>query len=124
VTAPAASWDGDPLWITEQAADILRLSPSDPDMPRLGRLSLVSIELVKRHLQWLVPFDDPTMAPIPEPITDACVNATVEFYRRKDAPFGITGAWSADGLSMHISRDWLNSVLYSLQPYREAWGIA
>lgn len=124
MTTPAPSWDGDPLWLTEQAAAILRLEPTDPDMPRLGRLGLAVMELVRQHLQWLVPFDDPSVAPIPEPITDACINATVEAYRRKDAPFGITGAWAADGLSMRVSRDWLDAVLYSLQPYRQAWGIA
>lgn len=124
MTAPAPSWDGDPVWLTEQAADILRLDPNDPDMPRLGRLALSVMELVRQHLQWPVPFDDPAMAPIAEPITDACVNATVEAYRRKDTPFGITGAWSADGLSMRVSNDWLNAVLYSLQPYRQGWGVA
>lgn len=122
VTAP--SWNGDPAWLVEQAAAILRLPASDPDLERLGRLATSVMELVRQHLAWAVPFDDPSQAPIPEPITDACVNATVEAYRRKDAPFGITGAWSADGLSMRVSNDWLNAVLYSLQPFRQGWGLA
>ena len=117
-------WTGDPAFIVEEAAGILHLDSTDPDLERLGRLAYVVMELVRRHLDALVPFDDPAAEPIPDPVTDACITALVEQYRRKDAPFGITGAWSADGVAMRVSKDWLDPVLYALQPYRAAWGVA
>lgn len=118
-------WDGDPAFIVEQAASILHLDSTDPDLERLGRLAFVVMDLVRRQLDWVVPFDDPAAGqPIPDPVTDACITALVEQYRRKDAPFGITGAWSADGVAMRVSKDWLDPVLYALQPYRAAWGVA
>ena len=115
-------WDGDPAFLVEQAQAILRLDSTDPDLPRLGRLAFVVKALVAEHLGG-VQFDDPTLAPIPDPVTDACVTVLVETYRRKDAPFGITGAWTAEGVGMRVSRDWLDPVLFVLQPYRVAWGV-
>jgi hypothetical protein len=117
-------WDGDPTFIVEEARKILRLAADDPDLDRLGRLAFVVMELVRQQLDAEVPYDDPAAAPIPDPITDACITALVEQYRRKDAPFGITGAWSADGVAMRVSKDWLDPVLFALQPYKSRWGVA
>jgi hypothetical protein len=108
----------------EQARTLLRLDSSDPDLARLGQLAYAATALVDDRLGGAVPFDDPTAAPIPDPVTQACVTVLVEAYRRKDAPFGITGAWSADGVAMRVSKDWLDPVLFALQPYVQAWGVA
>jgi len=109
----------------EQAQQLLHLSDSDPDLERLGRLAYVVTELVRQHLDGAIPFDDVAQTePIPDPITDACITTLVEQYRRKDAPFGITGAWAADGVALRVSRDWLDPVLTVLQPYRQRWGVA
>jgi hypothetical protein len=116
-------WDGDPVFIVEEARQILHLAADDPDLDRLGRLAYSVMDLVRRHLGG-VPFDDPTMAPIPDPVTDACITSLVEQYRRKDAPFGITGAWTADGVAIRVSKDWLDPVLFVLQPYKVEWGVA
>jgi len=118
-------WDGDPAFIVEAAAGILHLDSTDPDMTRLGRLAYVVMDLVRHQLDWVLAFDDPAQGePIPDPATDACITALVEQYRRKDAPFGITGAWSADGVAMRVSKDWLDPVLFALQPYKAQWGVA
>jgi len=116
-----APWTGDPAFIVEQARVMLRLDSMDPDLERLGRLAYVIKDLVDRQLDGPEPFDSQA---IPDPVTDACITALVEQYRRKDAPFGITGAWSADGVAMRVSKDWLDPVLHSLQPYKQAWGVA
>jgi hypothetical protein len=109
----------------EQARTILRLDPMDPDLERLGRLAFVVTELVRQQLDAELAFDDITQTqPIPDPITDACITVLVEQYRRKDAPFGITGAWAADGVALRVSRDWLDPVHHVLQPYKEQWGVA
>jgi hypothetical protein len=108
----------------EEARQILRLDSTDPDLERLGRLAYVVMDLVRHQLDAPIPFDAPDAAPIPDPVTDACITALVEQYRRKDAPFGITGAWSADGVAMRVSKDWLDPVLFALQPYKQAWGVA
>ena len=121
ITAP---WSGDPAWVVEKTLEILKMNESDPDVPRIQRLAQAVMALVAHRLDCPVPFDDPSVAPIPDPIAEACVNATVEAYRRKDAPFGIVGAWSADGVSMRVSRDWLDAVYFALQPYRQRFGIA
>lgn len=128
MTAPVypnpAPWTGDPAFIVEEARQILRLDSTDPDLERLGRLAYVVMDLVRHQLDAPIPFDAPDAAPIPDPVTDACITALVEQYRRKDAPFGITGAWSADGVAMRVSKDWLDPVLFALQPYKQAWGVA
>jgi hypothetical protein len=61
---------------------------------------------------------------VPPAITTACVLALIDAYRRKDATFGIIGAWSPDGVALRVSRDWLDGVKASLQPYRVRFGVA
>ena len=119
-------WDGDPAYLVDTARSMLRLSSTDPDIAgRLTPLAYAVTDLVRRHLAQALPFDavDQT-APIPDPITQSCVTSLVEAYRRKDAPYGVTGAWSPDGVAIRVSRDWLDAVLYQLQPYREGFGVA
>lgn len=119
-------WDGDPSYLVDTARGILRLSSTDPDIAnRLVPLAYAVTDLIRKHLAELVPFDAVGQtAPIPDPITQSAVTALVEAYRRKDAPYGVTGAWSPDGVAIRVSRDWLDAVLWQLQPYRQQFGVA
>jgi hypothetical protein len=54
----------------------------------------------------------------------AAAHVTRELYERKDAPFGVLGAWSQDGEAMRIARDHLAGVEYLLMPYKLGWGLA
>jgi len=118
-------WDGDPEYLTTEAQKILHLGSGDPDLPRLARLAYVVTDEVRQFLDEPLPFDDINQtAPIPDPVTDACVSVLVEWYRRKDAPFGIVGSWSPDGMAVRVSSDWLDPVHHALQPYRQRFGVA
>lgn len=122
---PSYVWDGDPAKVVEQARWYLALLPSDPDMPRLAMVADAAIELVRQYLDCPIPFDDLAQTqPIPAPVYQACINITVEGYRRKDATFGITGSFTADGIPIKISNDWLAPALNLLAPYKQRWGLA
>jgi hypothetical protein len=72
-----------------------------------------------------VPFDDLAQtAPIPAPVFQGCVFISVEGYRRKDATFGLSGSFTADGIPVRISNDWLAPALNLLAPYKQSWGLA
>lgn len=114
-------WDGDPRYLVEQAAARLALGPSDPDLPWLGLLADSVCDQVRQYLDSPT---DPLLDPVPYPVTTASVLALVEAYKRKDATFGITGAWSGDGVALRISRDWLDGVKAALNPYRVKFGVA
>jgi len=121
----AAPWDGDPAYLVEQAMVQLRMSESDPDIDWLRRLSMAIMARVDAHLDGDQPFDvDPTTVAIPDPVTEACITALVEAYRRKEAAFGIIGAFDSNGIAMRVSRDWLDPVYATLQPYRVNFGLA
>jgi hypothetical protein len=123
VTAPITPpWDGDPRYLVEQAAARLTLGPTDPDLPWLGQLADAVVDQVRQYLD--SPAVDPLAEPVPAPVTVASILALVEAYKRKDATFGITGAWSGDGVALRISRDWLDGVKTALQPYRVTFGVA
>lgn len=119
-------WDGDPSQVAEEARSLLRLDPSDPDVvERLLPLSYAVSALVREFLAWPLPFDDAAQTTeIPEPVHQSCIAALMDAYRRKDTSFGITGAWSNDGIAIKVSRDWLDPVLAVLQPYRQRFGVA
>lgn len=118
-------WSGDPAELAESARVILRLAADDPDVAgRLVPLAWSIVEMIKDTLCAPVSFDDPSAAPIPETIHQAGISALVEAYRRKDAPFNITGAWNAEGVAIRVTPDWLDGVRFALQPYRAAFGIA
>jgi hypothetical protein len=91
----------------------------------MTRLAYVVTEQMREFLDAPLPFDDINQtADIPDTVTDAGVSVLVEWYRRKDAPFGIVGSWSPDGVAIRVSRDWLDTVRHSLQPYKSRFGIA
>lgn len=117
-----AAWDWDPLWLVEQARQVLAMSSTDPDVPRLTDLAYATIHTVMDFLDWETDYVPPDTAP--DPVAQACVIVLVEQYQRKNAPFGITGAWGADGVAMRVSRDWADPVRYLLTPYKRQHGMA
>ena len=124
MTAPAAPpWNGDPVELVEYARVRLALNVNDPDLPWLGQLADAVIALVDEYI------DDPgdpfnTRPPVAPAVTTSCILALIDAYRRKDATFGIIGAWSPDGTALRVSRDWLDGVKAALQPYRVRFGVA
>jgi hypothetical protein len=126
----AAYWDGSTAQLTTLARELLQLSPDDPDMPRLTRCADATIDAVADYLD--PPVADGQAArdvifldgqPVVSSLTESCVLVTVEAYKRKDAPFGIAGQWSTDGLAVRVSRDWLDPVKPQLQPKRVRFGV-
>jgi hypothetical protein len=130
------AWHDQAPDIAEAARVMLRLSATDPDLPRLeaaayaacaeidGHLNLCEhvdrVELtVGGHTQWSYAAED-----VPAPVMTAAVQLTGELFRRKDAPFGVLNAASANSVPLYVSRDVLAGVLYQLAPYREGWGFA
>jgi hypothetical protein len=128
VTAPfppaAPPWDGDPTKLVEFARVRLNLAVNDPDIPWLGMLADSVIELISEYVD--NPGDGPIDAGgnVKPSVTTSSVLALIDAYRRKDATFGIIGAWSPDGVALRVSRDWLDGVKASLQPHRARFGVA
>ena len=120
---PAAPpWDGDPMKLVEFARVRLNLAVDDPDLPWLAQLADSVVELIARYVDSPASvFDGGSVLPS---ITTASVLALIDAYRRKDATFGIIGAWSPDGVALRVSRDWLDGVKASLQPHRVRFGVA
>jgi hypothetical protein len=124
VTTPAATpWTGDPAALVDMARVRLALSPSDPDLEWLGQLADSVIQQVDLYLDHQgPPFN--TEGEVQPAVTTSCVLALIDAYRRKDATFGVIGAWSPDGVALRVSRDWLDGVKASLQPFRVRFGVA
>lgn len=119
---PTDPWTSDVDRVLVGATDTLRISgTADPDVARLRRHATTAVALCDRYLDRPVPF---TVAEVPQPVVDAAITVTGELYKRKDAPFGITGAWTPDGGQMRISRDVLAGVETMLAPFRGGWGLA
>jgi len=104
--------------IAAAALDILRLDPTDDDADRVQAAAAVACELVALELDYPV-----APATVPAPVEDAAVTLTVELYRRKDAPFGLTDSWSVDGASIRISSDVMRGVSSELARYRARWAV-
>lgn len=114
-------WDGTLDWLVETARVRLGLSANDPDLEWLYYLAASVVDQIVRYLD--EPGHPPLAAPVPDAVTTSAVMALVEAYSRKDAKFGITGAWSADGIALRVSADWLDGVKAALQPYRVRFGV-
>ena len=116
VVAPAVlPWDLPA--IVADALDVLRLDPSDEDADRIATAATTATALLEQRLDletspWM------SSAELPAPLTTAATNLTVELYRRKDAPFGVTDAWSVDGALVRLSSDVLRGVGALVAPYR------
>jgi hypothetical protein len=110
-------------WTVEEVAvaalDVLRLDASDQDAARVAAAADSATVLVDSEL-------DLEVAPttIPGPVFDAAVTLTVELYRRKDAPFGVSDSWSVDGAAIHLSADVMRGVRSTLNPFVGRRGIA
>ncbi len=122
VSAPAVlPWDVDA--IVADALDILRLDPSDDDADRIRREALVATALCEQLLDCATsPWA--SAAELPAPVAEAAVWSTVELYRRKDAPFGVTDSWSIDGAVVRLSADVMRGVRRLLTPYKARRGVA
>lgn len=117
VAAPARlPWDVDAVALA--ALDVLRLDPTDEDAARITSAAQSATDLVDAEL-------DMSASPvtIPGPVFDGAVMLTVELYRRKDAPFGVTDSWSVDGASIRISSDVMTGTRSMLRPYVERRGL-
>lgn len=122
VAQPTDPWTADVQRVANGALDVQRLDQTqDPDRDRIAALAETAVALCDSYLDRPTTF---TVASVPAPVVQAAVTVTVELYKRKDAPFGITGAWSPEGGSMRISRDILAGVETLLAPYRGGWGVA
>lgn len=119
VTAPAPL-PIDPATVVTRALDVLRLDPTDDDAPRVEIAAVEAIDLASQQLDY-----DPTLVPvtIADAVLGAVVNLTVEIYRRKDAPFGVTDSWSVDGGLLRLSSDVFRGVRSQLGKYRARWGV-
>jgi len=119
VVAPPAPLPLDAQDIADQALAILRLDPADVDAARIEQAALVAIDLATQQLDFA---EVPTALSVA--VTDAVVTLTVELYRRKDAPFGVTDSWSVDGAVLRLSSDVFRGVRSQLAKYRDRRGIA
>ena len=121
VTAPAENpWDL--VVVTDRALAVLRLDPDDADAGRVLDAAAEAVVLVDAELDLPVAYS--TSSAIPMPVVSAAVNLTVEGYRRKDAPFGVTDSWSADGAFLRLSADVMKGVKSQLRPFKARRGVA
>lgn len=124
VTPPAINpWDV--ALITTRALAVLRLDPADADAQRVAEAAASAVVLVDAELDLVEPY--PLLeggAGIPTPVVDAAVVLTVEGYRRKDAPFGLTDSWSADGAYLRLSADVMKGTKSQLRPFKQRRGVA
>ncbi len=122
--------------IAESARTLLRLAENDPDRPRLTGCARAACAAIDQHLQLLPHVDRPVVVAggvswntyavddAPPDVVLAAEQLTGELFRRKDAPFGVLGAASANAVPLYISRDQLAGVASLLAPHVEGFGFA
>jgi hypothetical protein len=130
------TWHDQAPEIAEAARAMLRLNASDPDRPRLDGCARSACTMIDHRLGllehtdrlqltvggitwWTYAVDD-----APADVVAAAVQLSGELFRRKDAPFGILNATSANAVPMYVSRDQLAGVDSLLAPHVESWGFA
>jgi hypothetical protein len=117
VSAPVAlPWDVDAVAIA--ALDILRLDPADDDAQRITDAAMSATRMIDKYLDYAVAPDE-----IESQVFDAAVDLTIERYRRKDSPFGVTDAWSPDGASIRLSSDQMRGVRSLLTTSKSRFGV-
>lgn len=119
-TGSSLAWVADSSRVRDRALALLKLS-APTDAERVGQVADGAVQLCDRYLDRPVQYTADT---VPPPVLEAAVLVTREMYMRKDAPFGIYGAWSQDGEALRIARDILAGVEYLLLPYKGGWGLA
>lgn len=115
-------WTADTTEVRDRALGLLKLGPSDFDAARLASCARTAVEQCDNFLDR--GDQQFTADAVPSSVMDAAVFVTRELYERKDAPFGVLGAWSQSGEAMRIARDILAGVEYLLMPYKLGWGLA
>lgn len=130
------TWHDQAPAIADAARGLLRLHANDPDLPRLPGLARAACAAIDHRLMlkahpdrlvltagglswWTYTADD-----VPADVLAAAEQLTGELFRRKDAPFGVLNAASANAVPMYVSRDQLAGVETLLAPYVESWGFA
>jgi hypothetical protein len=138
VSEPVATgtWHDQAPEIAEAARGLLRLNGTDPDLDRLAGTALAACSVIDHRLNLRVHPDRPLLTvggetwntyavdDAPPDVVTAAVQLAGELFRRKDAPFGVLNAASANAVPMYISRDVLAGVDSLLAPYVEGWGFA
>jgi hypothetical protein len=121
VTPPAANpWDV--AAVASRALAVLRLDPADVDAERVTEAATSAVALVDAELDLRTAYA--SAAVIPPTVVEAAVNLTVEGYRRKDAPFGLTDSWSVDGAYLRLSADVMKGTKSALRPFKDRRGLA
>jgi hypothetical protein len=118
---PPAPLPQDAQAVADAALAVLRLDPADIDADRIEQAAVVAIDLASQQLDYDAA-DVPTTLAVA--VTDAVVTLTVELYRRKDAPLGVTDSWSVDGAVLRLSSDVFRGVRSQLAKYRARRGVA
>ena len=116
--APPALLPLDAQTLADAALAVMRLPDDDVDAGRILDAASVAIELVSAELDFAE-----APATVPVGVSDAAVMLTVELYRRKDAPFGVTDSWTVDGASVRVSSDVMRGVRSQLAKYRSRWAL-
>lgn len=122
MTAPFVPPPAVNLWdtaaIAASALAVLRFGSGDVDEDRVKAAAVAACGLVDHQVDRLEPIT-PTAT-----MTDSAVQVTIELYRRKDAPFGTTNAWSQDTVAAVLAGSPLTGVVGELLPDKERWGLA
>jgi len=130
------TWYDQAPQIAELARGMLRLAVNDPDAGRLPGNALAACSAIDHRLNLKVHPDRPLVTvggetwstyavdDAPPDVVAAAVQLCGELFRRKDAPFGVLNAASANAVPMYISRDQLAGVDSLIAPYVEGWGFA
>ena len=107
----------------QDAARVLRLPTSGGEFPRLEVCAVAAGKAICAYLDRVGPIPGVEPGVPPGPLRFAHSHVTVELYRRKDAPFGVLDAWSADTGTVRVGSDPLSGVKVLINPYRSRWGI-
>lgn len=108
--------------VRDRALALLRVDGDDVDASRISDCAAAAVQACDDYLdRGLNQF---TADSVPATVLFAATNVARELYERKDAPFGVLGAWSQGGEAMRIARDHLAGVEYLLMPHKLGWGLA
>lgn len=130
------TWHDQAPEIAEAARGLLRLAVTDPDVGRLQGNARAACSAIDHRLNLKAHPDRPLITvggetwnsyavdDAPPDVVTAAQQLTGELFRRKDAPFGVLNATSANAVPMYVSADVLRGVDSLLAPYVEGWGFA
>lgn len=102
------------VWVT--GSDILQhvgnTSPSSADTYWAAQCAEAVSSGINRYLGVAA---DPLPEGALEEIAPAAIVAGTEAYKRREAPWGMTGYLDLQGAALRVSRDWLDSIRPQLQ---------